>query len=345
MILRFFTFIALFFCIVSFNLSDVSAKENRKKVVVSFSILEDIVSVIGGKRVHVTSLVRRNMDLHMFQPTPRQAKIVSSADLVIMNGLGLEGWMERLVKASGYKGKTIVATDNIPKLKFEDDHDDHKKDDHGHKKDHDDHKKDDHGHKKDHDDHKKDDHGHKKDHDDHHGHGEWDPHVWLSVPNMKIYVTNVAEAMSRMDPSSKTYYMKNLKKYMSDLDNLDKFIRRSVNSIPKKDRVVITSHEAFGHLSNEYGIEMLAPQALSTETRASASKIASIVRFIKKHSVKAVFPENITDNRLIEQIAKQTKIKIGASLYSDALSEKNGPAGTYLNYMRYNVGTIVKALK
>ena len=322
MILRFFTFIALFFCIVSFNLSDVSAKENRKKVVVSFSILEDIVSVIGGKRVHVTSLVRRNMDLHMFQPTPRQAKIVSSADLVIMNGLGLEGWMERLVKASGYKGKTIVATDNIPKLKFEDDHDDH-------------------------DDHKKDDHGHKKDHDDHHGHGhgEWDPHVWLSVPNMKIYVTNVAEAMSRMDPSSKTYYMKNLKKYMSDLDNLDKFIRRSVNSIPKKDRVVITSHEAFGHLSNEYGIEMLAPQGLSTETRASASKIASIVRFIKKHSVKAVFPENITDNRLIEQISKQTKIKIGASLYSDALSEKNGPAGTYLNYMRYNVGTIVKALK
>ena len=61
--------------------------------------------------------------------------------------------------------------------------------------------------------------------------------------------------------------------------------------------------------------------------------------------MKAVFPENITDNRLIEQIAKQTKIKIGASLYSDALSEKNGPAGTYLNYMRYNVGTIVKALK
>ena len=322
MILRFFTIIALFFCIVSFNLSNVSAKENRKKIVVSFSILEDIVSVIGGKRVHVTSLVRRNMDLHMFQPTPRQAKIVSSADLVIMNGLGLEGWMERLVKASGYKGKTIVATDNIPKLKFEDDHDDH-------------------------DDHKKDDHGHKKDHDDHHGHGhgEWDPHVWLSVPNMKIYVTNVAEAMSRMDPSSKTYYMKNLKKYMSDLDNLDKFIRRSVNSIPKKDRVVITSHEAFGHLSNEYGIEMLAPQGLSTETRASASKIASIVRFIKKHSVKAVFPENITDNRLIEQIAKQTKIKIGASLYSDALSEKNGPAGTYLNYMRYNVNTIVNALK
>ncbi|MFL2931710.1 MAG: metal ABC transporter solute-binding protein, Zn/Mn family [bacterium] len=342
MIFRFFTFIALFFCIVSFNLSDVSAKENRKKVVVSFSILEDIVSVIGGKRVHVTSLVRRNMDLHMFQPTPRQAKIVSSADLVIMNGLGLEGWMERLVKASGYKGKTIVATDNIPKLKLEDDHDDHKKDDHGHKKDHDDHKKDDHGHKKDHDDHKKDDHGHKK---DDHGHGEWDPHVWLSVPNMKIYVTNVAEAMSRMDPSSKTYYMKNLKKYMSDLDNLDKFIRRSVNSIPKKNRVVITSHEAFGHLSNEYGIEMLAPQGLSTETRASASKIASIVRFIKKHSVKAVFPENITDNRLIEQIAKQTKIKIGASLYSDALSEKNEPAGTYLNYMRYNVGTIVKTLK
>ena len=329
MILRFFTIIALFFCIVSFNLSNVSAKENRKKIVVSFSILEDLVSVIGGKRVHVTSLVRRNMDSHMFQPTPRQAKIVASADLVIMNGLGFEGWMERLVKASGYKGKTIVATDNIPKLKFEDYHDDH-----------DDHKKDDHGHKKDHDD-------HKKDHDDHHGHGhgEWDPHVWLSVPKMKIYVTNVAEAMSRMDPSSKTYYMKNLKKYISDLNNLDKFIRRSINSIPKKDRVVITSHEAFGHLSNEYGIEMLAPQGLSTETRASASKIASIVRFIKKHSVKAVFPENISDNRLIEQIAKQTKIKIGASLYSDALSEKNGPAGTYLNYMRYNVNTIVNALK
>ena len=331
MILRLFTFFGLFLFLLTFNFTDVSAKDaavGQKKIVVTFSILEDIVSVIGKKRVHVTSLVRRNMDSHMFRPTPRQAKIVSSADLVVMNGLGFEGWIKRLVKASGYKGKILIASENIPKIKFEKEHHGHKKEHHGHEKEH-------HGHKKEH-------HGHEK---EHHGHGEWDPHVWLSVPNMKIYVSNVAEGMSRMDPSWKAYYMKNLKKYMADLDNLDKYIRRSVNSIPKKNRRLITSHEAFGHLSNEYGLEMLSPQGLSTETRASASRIASIVRFIKKNSVKALFPENITDNRLIQQIAKQTNIKIGSSLYSDALSEKNGPAGTYLNYMRYNIETIVNVLK
>ena len=236
----------------------------------------------------------------MFRPTPSDARRISSADLVVMNGIGFEGWMKRLVKASGYKGVILIAAKNIEKLR------------------------------------QKEHHGHNINHAD-----GWDPHVWFSVPNMKIYVANIAEGISRIDPPSKKYYMKNLKKYTLDLDNLDKLIRSSINSIPKKNRKVITSHDAFGYLAREYGIEMLSPQGISTESEASASKVATLIRQIKKTSVKAIFFENIADNRLVRQIARQTSVQIGGNLYSDALSEKNGMAG---NYMRYNVKTILKAL-
>ena len=307
MFFRKLPFFTVFVCIIVFNFSTVYAKKNQtnpKKIVVTFSILKDVVSVIGGKRVHVTSLVRRNMDSHMFRPTPRDARVISSADLVVMNGIGFEGWIERLVKASGYKGSIIVASENIKKI----DHKEH------------------------------------KEHKEHH-HSEWDPHVWLSVPNMKIYIGNIAAGMIRFDPDGKNYYRNNLKKYIFKLNNLDKFIRTTVNSVPKIKRNVITSHDAFGYLSREYGIQMSAPQGVSTESEASALKIASIIRQIKKTSVKAIFLENITDNRLIQQIASQTKVKIGGKLYSDALSDRNGPASNYLDLMRYNIQTIIKALK
>ena len=162
---------------------------------------------------------------------------------------------------------------------------------------------------------------------------------------MKIYVANIAAGMIRLDPDGKNYYRNNFKKYILKLNNLDKFIRTTVNSVPKVKRNVITSHDAFGYLSREYGIQMSAPQGVSTESEASALKIASIIRQIKKTSVKAIFIENITDNRLIQQIASHTKVKIGGKLYSDALSDTNGLAGNYLDYMRYNIQTIMKALK
>ena len=304
MFFRKLPFFTVFICIIAFSFSSVYAKKNKinpKKIIVTFSILKDIVSVIGGKRAHVTSLIRRNMDSHMFRPTPRDARVISSADLVVMNGIGFEGWIKRLVKASGYKGSIVVASENIKKI----------------------------GHKE-----------HKGNH-----HSEWDPHVWFSVPNMKIYVANIAAGMIRLDPDGKNYYRNNLKKYILKLNNLDKFIRTTVNSVPKVKRNVITSHDAFGYLSREYGIQMSAPQGVSTESEASALKLASLIRQIKKTSVKAIFIENITDNRLIQQIASHTKVKIGGKLYSDALSDTNGLAGNYLDYMRYNIQTIMKALK
>ncbi|MBZ0330813.1 zinc ABC transporter substrate-binding protein [Halomonas sp. ANAO-440] len=179
----------------------------RVQVVTSFSILADMVENVGGEHVEVTSLVGPDSDAHVFSPSPRDARNLADADLVVFNGLLFEGWMERLIDSSDYAGPLVTATDGIDKLDYHGhdhdkahghddhdehghdhghddhghDHDDHGHDDHGH--DHDDHGHDDHGH--DHDDHGHDDHGHDHDdhgHDDHghdhddHGHGDHDNH-------------------------------------------------------------------------------------------------------------------------------------------------------------------------
>ena len=133
-------------------------------MVATFSVLGDMVGRIGGEHVAVTTLVGANGDTHVYQPTPADARAVSDANILVVNGLEFEGWLDRLIDASDFDGVRVVATDGIDPIAYEEgDHDDH--DDHGHKEDgHDDHAHDDHGHKEDgHDDHAHDDHGHKED--------------------------------------------------------------------------------------------------------------------------------------------------------------------------------------
>jgi zinc/manganese transport system substrate-binding protein len=269
--------------------------QDRLPVVASFTILGDFVKNVGGDRVAVESLVGPNGNAHVYAPSPNDAKKAADAKLVFVNGLGFEGWLERLVKASGTKAPIIVATNGIKPLERAGGHD--------------------------------------------HDHGRADPHAWQSVANAKIYVANIRDALIAADPAGKDAYT-----YLAKLEALDREVREVIAKIPADRRRVITSHNAFGYFQDAYGISFTAPQGVSTEAEASAKDIAAIISQIKKQKIAAVFLENVTDPRQMQQIAHETGAKIGGMLYSDALTDANSDAPTYIDLIRHNLRQLASAL-
>jgi zinc/manganese transport system substrate-binding protein len=277
-----------------------AAAQDKLKAVASFSILDDLVKNVGGDRVEVTSLVGPDSDAHVFNPTPADARKLAQAKIVFINGLGLEGWMTRLVKVAGGKAETIVTTTGIKPLKMEDEHKP--------------------------------------------GHMVTDPHAWQSVANAKIYVANIRDGLIKADPAGKDVYEANAKAYLAKLDGLEGEVKAAIARIPAQRRRIITTHDAFGYFSAAYGVDFIAPEGISTETEASAKDVARIITQVKKQKIPAVFLENISDPRLMEQIARESGTKIGGKLYSDALSGPDGPASTYIDMMRNNIGQFSSAL-
>ncbi|WP_249729697.1 MULTISPECIES: metal ABC transporter substrate-binding protein [unclassified Chelatococcus] len=294
-------------------LSPAWAAEPPLPVVASFSILGDFVRNIGGDRVSVEVLVGPDGDAHVFSPSPADARKVAAAKLVVVNGLGFEGWMPRLVRSAGSKAPQVVATKGIiPLSNGEDDDDDHGKGGHKHA------------------------HGH--------DHGPDDPHAWQSVANAQIYVRNIRDGLIAADPAGRSTYEANAARYLDELTALDTKVKAAIASIPKERRRIVTSHDAFAYFANAYGLDVLPPQGVSSETEASAKDVAAIIRQIKAEKIPAVFLENITDPRLINQIAKETGARIGGTVYSDALSGANGSAPTYIAMIEHNVKAFTDAL-
>lgn len=296
------------------------APAQKMPVVASFSILGDFVKQVGGDRVAVTTIVGPNGDAHVYQPTPADAKAVAAAKVVFVNGLGFEGWMDRLIKASGTKAPIVVATKGItPRTGFVDHDDDEKPKGKG-----------------------KDKHDHAK--EGGHDHGGIDPHAWQSIANAKIYVANVRDGLIAADPDGRDAYTANAAAYTAKLDALEAEVKSAMAKIPADQRRIITSHDAFGYFGEAYGLTLIAPEGVSTESEASAKDVGRIIRQIKAQKIPAVFVENVTDPRLIQRIAKESGAKVGGELYSDALSDDKGPASTYIDMMHSNVRELSTAL-
>ena len=327
-------------------------------VVASFSILGDMVKRIGGEHVSITTLVGPNGDTHVYQPTPADARAVRKAKLLFVNGLKFEGWIERLVEASDFKGTRVVTTEGIKPIPYEDAHDEHHKDEHGKEEHHkDDYHKDEHGK----DEHHKDEHGHEqkhadtgrhKDHDDDkrgdhdgHDHGAFDPHAWQSLKNAVSYVDNITAALARVDPTNAATFYSNRAAYVAEIESLNAEIRKTVADLPTDRRTVVTSHDAFRYFGRDFGITFLAPQGLSTDAEASAKDVARLIRQMREKRISAVFVENITDPRLLKQIANETGAAVGGTLYPGALSGPSGPAASYLDMIRHNATILMESLK
>ncbi|MCJ7787395.1 MAG: metal ABC transporter substrate-binding protein [Methyloceanibacter sp.] len=312
--------------ILLFGLAGSAEAADKVKAVASFSILGDMIGQVGGDRVEVVTLVGPDGDAHVFSPTPADAKTLAGADVFFVNGLGFEGWLQRLEKASGFKGRLVTASDGVKPLTMEDE---------GHYHDGEEHAE--------HADHAK---GHDDDEDDEEDEEEEvpDPHAWQDLANGKIYVANIRDGLIEADPEGRAVYETNVAKYLEAIAKEAAAVRAALSALPEARRKIITSHDAFNYFGKAYGLEIIAPEGVSTESEASAQDVAKIIRQIKADKIPAVFVENIADRRLLDQIARETGAKIGGTLYSDALSGHDGPAPTYLDMFRHNVGALTAAL-
>ena len=283
------------------------------RVVASFSILADMARQVGGDRVAVQALVGPGEDAHVFQPSPAHARQVGQAQLLVTNGLGYEGWMARLLQSAGYRGPTVEATRGVRPLEAAED---------GH----------DHGHDHDHD------HG-----DQHASHA--DPHAWQSVPNAKLYVQNIVAGLCAADAPGCADYRARGDRYSAELTQLDADIRAAWAPVPAAQRKVITSHAAYAYYGKAYAVQFFAARGVSTDSEPSAKGVAQLVRQIRTQRIRALFIENISDPRLMEQLARETGLRPSGSLCSDALTRTGGSADTYVQLMRENTTRMVKAVR
>lgn len=307
------------------------ASAENLKVVASFSIIADFAKNVGGDRIELTTLVGPDGDAHVYEPKPADAVAMAGADVVLVNGLQFEGFLQRLVEASSTKASIVELTRGIEAIKMEEEGPEHHEGEATEAEGHD-HAAE--GVKEE---------AHEEAGEEHH-HGEIDPHAFQSVHNAEIYVRNIADAFCAADAAGCAAYKANAEVYTAKLEALDEEIRAGVASIPEDKRVIITSHDAFGYFAHEYGIAFLAPEGVSTESEASAADVAALIGQVKEDKASAIFVENITNPRLIEQIAAETNLKVGGVLFSDALSAEDGRAATYIDMMRSNIGTIRGAI-
>lgn len=286
------------------------AVQSRLKVVTSFSILADLVRQVGGELVDVVALVGPDADAHVFEPSPQDAKQLQQASVLVINGLGFEAWMTRLEASAGFRGIEIVASQGIrPRILSSTTHESTARGGKGV------------------------------------DHREQDPHAWQSVSNVAVYVRNIAQGLAKADPANAMTYRARSAEYAARLDALDARVRQRITALPPDRRSVVTTHDAFGYYAQAYGLRFIPARGLSTESEPSARDIAALIRQIRRERIPAIFVENISDPRLLEQLARETGVSIGGRLYSDALSKADGPAATYMELMDANTTALTEALR
>lgn len=275
-------------------------------VVTSFSILADIAREIGGPRIAVTSLAPVGTDMHHFQPRPSEARLVGQARVFVINGLGLEGWAERLAGSAGFGGKGVVASKGVKALAPV------SGPAHGH------------------------------------AHGKRqavDPHCWQDVANMRVYAANIRDGLVAADPAGAAIYAQRADAYGQRLDALDAEIRAMLAPIPRAQRRVVTTHEAFNYYADAYDVDFLAAAGVASDAEPSARQFAALIAQIRKEGIRALFLEHGLSPRLMEQLTRETGVRIGGTLYADTLSPPDGPAASYIEMMRSNTLAIVKVLR
>lgn len=268
-------------------------------VMATFSVLGDMTRQIGGGSVQVRTLVGPDSDAHAFQPRPADLRALAGSKLLVSNGLGFEGWLDRLTGAAAFRGGVVVAAAGVrPRTMTEDG-----------------------------------------------GAVTIDPHAWQDPRNGVLYANAIGRGLSGADPARAAVYEDAARVYAARIAAMDAWIEGRFTPIPTDRRRVITTHDAFGYYGARYGIEFLAPEGINTAFEPSARGIAALVAQIKREKIRAVFMENMTNQRMARMISEETGAVIGGTVYSDALSPPNGPAATYLEMFRHNTTLFATAMQ
>lgn len=286
------------------------AAQERPLVVASFSILGDMVAQIVGERARVRSIVGPNADAHHFQPRPSDAEALRGAMLVVRNGLGFDGWLDRMIRAANYRGPVATATEGIVPRRMAA-------------------------------------HGHAHGHGAAQGQPRQvpDPHAWQDARLGAVYARNIARALAAADPAAAAAHEAAGAAYAARLEALHGWIAGEIAAVPEPRRKVVTRHDAFGYFGAAYGIRFLAPQGVSTAAEPSAQQVAALIRQIRAEGITAVFLENMANPASLERLAREAGVRVRGRLYADALSGPDGPAPSYEAMLRHNVGLLVPAMR
>lgn len=278
-------------------------------VLASTSFLADIAQNVAGERAEVKSLLPLGADPHSYQAAPSDVAKIAKSNVLILNGLEYEHFIEPLIENAGGERLIVTATDGLNPRDMGD---------------------------------------HAEETESGAGdvHEAGDPHMWLD-PNLVVaYVENIRDGLSEADPEGADVYRANADSYIEELKSLDAWILEQVNAIPRERRLLVTNHEALGYFAERYGfnvVDTILP-SFSSEAGASAQEIAAVVKAIQSSGAPAIFLSEVENEKLANQIADETGVKVVDDLYFETLTN-GAPAATYIDMMKHNVSRIVDALK
>ncbi|HEV2295126.1 MAG TPA: zinc ABC transporter substrate-binding protein [Tepidisphaeraceae bacterium] len=274
-------------------------------VVTTVGMVRDVVQQVAGDKATARGLIGSGVDPHLYKPTRSDIAALLEADVVFYSGLMLEGKMADTFVKLSREGKPVFAvTETIDESLLLSPPE---------------------------------------------LAGHYDPHVWMDVSRWMKAVDAVAESLATYDPANASTYRENAKRYLTELARLHEYASKSIGSIPQKQRVLITAHDAFNYFGDAYDIEVRGIQGLSTESEAGLQDINRLVQFIVDNDVKAVFVESSVAEKNVRALidgakARGKEVKIGGTLFSDAMGAEGTYEGTYVGMIDHNVTTITRAL-
>ena len=328
---------------------------DRVLVVATTNVVGDIVARVGGERISLSVLMPPGADPHVFQPTPRDARLVADAAVLFANGAGLEHEFLGDLISSAEPRMVVELSAHLPLMRLAEAHAEHE-DEHEHDEDEhheDEHDEDEHDEDEhDEDEHHEDDEHHEGDeHDEHdahagHHHGDFDPHVWMDPTLVAGWAVEIAEVLAEVDPAHEAEYAARASELAAELDKLDEWIMAQVEGIPHHRRVIVTDHDVMAYFVKRYGFELLdsVVPSVSTVAEPSARHLAELRELIVENVVPAIFVGTTVNPQVAEAIAADLGIVV-VPIYTGSLSEAGGPADTYDRFMRTNVERIVTALR
>lgn len=282
-----------------------AASDPRPLVVCTTGIVGDLVGRVAGDAVRLRVLMGPGVDPHLFKPSAGDVRRLAAADLVVYHGLHLEGRMARILALLGRTKPVVALTDGIPRHRLRRPP----------------------------------------------GGGEaYDPHVWFDVGLWAATVETAVAALSRLVPAAAPAIRARGRAYRRELLALDRWVEAAIRTLPPPRRVLITAHDAFGYFGRRYGLEVRGLQGISTAAEAGAADVEALVGLILRRRLPAIFVESSVPRRFVAAVAaacraRGHRLRIGGELYSDALGEPGTPAATYIGMVKYNVRTLVDALR
>lgn len=293
--------------IIGLNSCKKNTNLNEKpNVVTTTSMITDLLINIGGDQINVQGLMGSGVDPHLYKASEGDVSKLVNADLIFYNGLHLEGKLVEVFEKMGKQNKkTIAVSDALNKTSLI---------------------------------------------GSEYFASNFDPHIWFEIDYWKQITKFVVQELSIAFPESKYVFKENGEQYLNELNILEKELNNIINNLPKEKRILVTAHDAFNYFGRAFKFEVVGLQGLSTATEAGVQDVQNLSAFIIENKVKAIFVESSVPKRTIEALQAAVKSKdheviIGGTLYSDALGDTGTIEGTYIGMYKYNVNTIVNALK